>query len=141
MSFNHLVQAVSEFSGFVSRSRQTDADLIKLRDDFNNRIKDACRLPEKIRKENLLARGASDVQDNINSLIAASTQAWADAQPMRQLSEEFNDKVVFLVFGKVNAGKSTFCNFIASLFPEDQRRFFRVQDGEIGRASCRERVE
>lgn len=131
MSFNHLVQAVSEFSGFVSRSRQTDADLIKLRDDFNNRIKDACRLPEKIRKENLLARGASDVQDNINSLIAASTQAWADAQPMRQLSEEFNDKVVFLVFGKVNAGKSTFCNFISSLFPEDQRRFFRVQDGAI----------
>ena len=131
MSFDILLKEVSGFSDFVSRSKQSDADLIQIRDDFNVKVNSACQIPENIRKDNILARGASDVQKNISNLIEASTQAWVDSQPMRKLSEDFDDKIVFLVFGKVNAGKSTFCNFIASLFPEDQRRFFRVQDGEV----------
>lgn len=131
MSFDELIQEVSGFSDFVSHSKQNDADLIQIRDGFNARINKACELPDKIRKDNALASGASDVQNNIRNLIDVSTKAWVDSQPMRKLSEEFNDKIVFLVFGKVNAGKSTFCNFIASLFPEDQRKFFRVQDGVV----------
>lgn len=131
MSFDILLKEVSGFSDFVSRSKQSDADLIQIRDDFNVKVNSACQLPENIHKDNVLARGASDVQKNISNLIEASTQAWVDSQPMRKLSEDFDDKIVFLVFGKVNAGKSTFCNFIASLFPEDQRRFFRVQHGEV----------
>ena len=54
-----------------------------------------------------------------------------DSQPMKRLSEQYADRIILLVFGKVNAGKSSFSNFIADFFPNDKIRRFAVNNGQI----------
>ena len=50
---------------------------------------------------------------------------------MRELSANFADRVIYLVFGKVNAGKSSLSNFIAEQFPPQSVKRFYLKDGEI----------
>ena len=47
------------------------------------------------------------------------------------LAKKYQNRIIFLVYGKVNAGKSSFCNFIASIFDSDQIERFTVRNGQI----------
>lgn len=50
------------------------------------------------------------------SYLPAWEQSKKDLTPAINLAESFADKLMFLVFGKFNAGKSSFCNLIAERF-------------------------
>ena len=50
---------------------------------------------------------------------------------MRKLSEAFTDRVVILVSGKVNSGKSSLLNFIASQYEFGIPQYFYLDDGHI----------
>lgn len=65
--------------------------------------------------------------------IPAWEQAQQELKPALDLAELFADKIMFLVFGKFNAGKSSFCNFIADRFKFHQKsvQAFILEDGAI----------
>lgn len=65
--------------------------------------------------------------------IPAWEQAKQELRPALDLAENFADKIMFLVFGKFNAGKSSFCNFIAERFKFHQKPVqpFTLEDGKI----------
>jgi len=75
--------------------------------------------------------------DAINALVRASahtwTQQWANLQVTRDLADQFDDQALLLVFGKFNAGKSSFCNFLADRFAAHNRpvRYFHVDAGRV----------
>ncbi|RAR48676.1 GTPase SAR1 family protein [Paraburkholderia unamae] len=75
--------------------------------------------------------------DAINALMQASTQAWprqwADLAPAQALADAFADKALLLVFGKFNAGKSSFCNFLADRFAAHGSAvdYFHLEAGRI----------
>ncbi len=50
---------------------------------------------------------------------------------MRELSETFSDRIIFLIFGKVNAGKSSFCNFFVDTVDDKMPQYFYLKDGQI----------
>lgn len=60
-------------------------------------------------------------------------QQWAVLKPAQALADTFDDKVMLLVFGKFNAGKSSFCNFLAERFTGQGKsvRYFWIHAGQL----------
>ncbi|SAL48322.1 dynamin family protein [Caballeronia humi] len=73
----------------------------------------------------------------INAVLKESaprwTQHWANLEHARSLAESFDDKALLLVFGKFNAGKSSFCNFLAERFASYGKTvaYFHLDGGRI----------
>lgn len=88
---------------------------------------------EGLLPESLLVRQI----DAINAGIAAGKAHWA-AQweallPAQSLARFFENKVMLLVFGKFNAGKSSLCNYLAERFAQHGRtvQYFYLDGGQI----------
>ena len=73
----------------------------------------------------------------VNELLEASAETWASRwralQPAHAVAASFDDRVMLLVFGKFNAGKSSLCNALADRFVANGRavQFFHVEDGRV----------
>ncbi|WP_233802878.1 GTPase [Paraburkholderia sp. HP33-1] len=86
----------------------------------------------------LHANSALAIQaDTINTLVRDSvrawTQQWSSLEAAQHLADHFNDQALLLVFGKFNAGKSSFCNFLAERFAAHDRsvQYFHVDAGRV----------
>lgn len=73
----------------------------------------------------------------IDARLRETRERWARQRealkPAQALADLLDDKVILLVFGKFNAGKSSFCNFLAQRFALHGRplRYFRVEGGRV----------
>jgi len=83
------------------------------------------------------ASGLAQQAAAVNAMLAAGRATWArqwsDLEPARTLADTFDDTVIFLVFGKFNAGKSSFSNFLADRFAAHGRAvgYFFVDAGRV----------
>lgn len=80
-----------------------------------------------------LAVEAAAIDVMMRESVESWSRQWADLQPAQVLADAFDDKVILLVFGKFNAGKSSFCNFLADRFAANGRpvRLFRIEAGRL----------
>ncbi|MET4576662.1 dynamin family protein [Ottowia thiooxydans] len=75
--------------------------------------------------------------ESINALVTESAgdwkRQWTALAPAQRLSQAFDDKVMLLVFGKFNAGKSSLCNLLAGRFAAHGRSvaYFHLEDGRV----------
>jgi predicted GTPase len=75
--------------------------------------------------------------DAINAIVIQSmanwTAQWQGYEPVRAFANSFDDKLLLLVFGKFNAGKSSFCNLLADRFAAHGKdvRYFYLDGGKI----------
>lgn len=75
----------------------------------------------------------SAVNHSITDQIA-SWQSHCDAlKPAQDLAHQFGDKIILLIFGKFNAGKSSLCNVIADGFRQIKQsvQYFYLDTGQI----------
>lgn len=128
-------EALSKFDGDFSRLNDREKELSKIRADLEIRLQTILR--KDITGEQ---NKNSEIHQSSTALLKAladSMSKWSDAfkalSPMKALSEQYSDKVIFLVFGKVNAGKSSFCNFISEQFVETGQpvQRFYVENGRV----------
>ncbi|UIN22674.1 dynamin family protein [Herbaspirillum frisingense] len=58
---------------------------------------------------------------------------WLALAPARALAQRFEGKLMVLVFGKFNAGKSSLCNFLAERFRQHGQavQYFHLQGGQL----------
>jgi hypothetical protein len=79
--------------------------------------------------------------DELNALLATSvanwTRKWALLEPTQLLAQAFDDRVMLLVFGKFNAGKSSLCNLLAERFVAHERvvKYFHLEAGRVVRTT------
>jgi len=80
-----------------------------------------------------VAQKLNGINDSVAKLDERWKQQWEERQPAQNLARYFDDKLMFLVYGKFNAGKSSFCNFIAERFAAQgyEPIFFVAEQGEI----------
>ncbi|MCK9512689.1 MAG: 50S ribosome-binding GTPase [Pigmentiphaga sp.] len=80
-----------------------------------------------------LAQQALEFQEAVRQCLLAWPRQWTQLVPAQQLADAFDDKVLMLVFGKFNAGKSSLCNFLAERFAArgEPVGYFRVEGGRI----------
>lgn len=92
-----------------------------------------------LNEHSALAGRAEAINAVLHQRERAWSQQWANLEPAQALADSFDDKALLLVFGKFNAGKSSFCNFLADRFVEHGRavQYFHVEGGRIVEASER----
>jgi len=70
---------------------------------------------KKISKTNPLYTHLEQVNQTLEKFILDIQKEWNNLNLSKELSQNFGDKLVFFVFGKVNAGKSSFSNLFTEL--------------------------
>lgn len=126
---------IDALKGFEYLTRRVEEDEQKL-DGWKSRL--IAKLNQqpslgKLNRDGELARQAEGVREVVRRCIQGWSEAWERNQPSVQLAQTFGDKAVFLVFGKVNAGKSSFCNFVAQRFAAhgESVRYFHLHDNAL----------
>lgn len=119
---------LEEIDRFDVVARSMESDLAKLdawRADLSAKL--SVRPPPigGLKAESALAGQVAALHDGVSEALAGWSKSWEGRAPMRQLSESFGDKATLLVFGKVNAGKSSFCNFLTERFAAHGRKIRR----------------
>lgn len=89
--------------------------------------------PPGLQAAGALARQAEVVNRLLQDCRARWTRQWAGLQPAQALADDFDGRLMLLVFGRFNAGKSSLCNFLAERFAAHGRsvRFFHLEAGRI----------
>ncbi|WP_140720706.1 MULTISPECIES: dynamin family protein [Gammaproteobacteria] len=89
--------------------------------------------PAGIAHDSALARQFQAFNARVSACLESWPRQWAELAPAQQLADALDDKVLLLVFGKFNAGKSSLCNFLAGRFAAQgkQVHHFRVQGGMV----------
>lgn len=130
----YLFMAGLDALGFVEQ------DLEETLRQLNNRFADLADelgahglSPAGLRDTSALARQAADVNALLEGSASTWAQQWADLQPAQALAHAFEDHAILLVFGKFNAGKSSFCNFLAERFAAQGKAvdYFHLGAGRI----------
>lgn len=72
------------------------------------------------------------VRSRFQAVVANSLRRWQDGELARKLSESLSDRLVLLIYGKVNAGKSSLMNFIVDRATAQglTAQRFRLEGGE-----------
>ena len=118
-------------SDFKLISRKEDS-LIKHKLDLEEDLGKALNIEYKnINRSSLLYKLAEDLKVSIDSSIHSWDCELEHSRPMKALSDEYTNRIILLVYGKVNAGKSSFCNFLASQFSRDKVKYFSFKDGRV----------
>ncbi len=130
-SNSKLVQAVDNFAQTFERIAADEEALMEIRDRFINRVISISTVQRDLGETNPLNEAGKAIERDLTAAISQWAEEWDAGKTTRELSEQFNDKAILLVFGKVNAGKSSLCNYVASLFPTDMVKFFYLEEGEL----------
>ena len=86
-----------------------------------------------LKQHSAMTRQAEAINAALRKSVPAWAQQWASLEPAHALAESFDDKVLLLVFGKFNAGKSSFCNLLADRFAAYGKtvQYFHLEAGRI----------
>jgi predicted GTPase len=128
---NPFVKTLSSFKADLNVVAQKGNTLITYRDDLIAKLNNNVIPPNKLSKQSELVKLSEGLSLIINDSITNWMTNWDASTPMRELSEQYSDKIILLVFGKVNAGKSSFCNSIVEQFSSEQVKRFYLENGEV----------
>jgi len=132
MQQNEFTNALAKFQEDFQDVAQTENEVF----EYKNRLKMQIDLVfDKHKKSELnqnsdLAKSLLNLQQQIQKCFAHWETKMEDARPMQALSAQYANRIIFLIFGKTNAGKSSFANFITELFPTEHIYRFTIQDGQ-----------
>lgn len=128
-----FIEELKQFE-FVTQDMQTRVDELNAwKARLEARLAVEPRGAKGLKAGSALASQIQQLRRQIGECVAGWARALDNSGPMRRLSEQFGDQGILLVFGKVNAGKSSFCNFLAERFKRHggHAQYFYFEKGEI----------
>lgn len=69
-----------------------------------------------LQQHSALNQQIETIQSTLVHTIQNWDEQWLALAPVKSLADTFDNKIILLVFGKFNAGKSSFCNLLAQRF-------------------------
>lgn len=129
---NPFLNALDKFQSDFKYISDKEQDLVAIKSALVAELTQADRFScKKINEKHPLFRMATQLKSSVYQRVFSWDEKLEEASPMRALSEQFADRVILLVFGKVNAGKSSFCNYLTNLFASDKIKRFCFEDGKV----------
>ena len=109
--FRQSVRRFSENFGRVQAGENRLLDAVK---GFERRLQDLTNTEwtAGVSQQHDVATLADNLKDAVRDAIQGWTIGLSKRAPVRRLAKKYEDRVILLVFGKVNSGKSTFVNFL-----------------------------
>lgn len=120
-----FLEELAQYDFVMSAMDEDLAKLDALRIDLSKALGAALPLPPSLKAGGPLAGQVETLRASAHQAMRNWSERWDSRAPARVLSESFSNKAILLVFGKVNAGKSSFCNFLAGAFAGNGRRIAR----------------
>lgn len=86
-----------------------------------------------LKDKSIFSQQVETIQATIQNTIQKWDSQWQALAPAQSLANTFDNKIILLVFGKFNAGKSSFCNLIAQRFADQHQsvHYFSIEAGQI----------
>lgn len=131
MDNKQFLALLSDFRQDYQKAADRQDVLMDKKVSFDEALAAAIDKPLAINHDSSLAKAVEEVRKTISKGMEHWDNKLAESQPMKKLSEQYADRIILLVFGKVNAGKSSFSNFLADFFPPEQVRRFTFRYGEV----------
>ncbi|MGL5290732.1 MAG: dynamin family protein [Vibrionaceae bacterium] len=133
MSNKHLfLNALKKFESDFKYIYDKEQDLVAIKSALVQELTQAGQFKQlQLSEAHPLFKLAQQIKLSVKHAAALWDAKLEEASPMRALSEQFADRVILLVFGKVNAGKSSFCNYLTDLFAPDEIKRFRFENGQV----------
>lgn len=129
---NPFLTALDKFNSDFKYISNKEQDLVAIKSALVAELTQADQFSGKqINEQHPLFKLATQLKSSIYQGVLSWDAKLEEASPMRALSEQFADRVILLVFGKVNAGKSSFCNYLTNLFSPEQIKRFCFEDGKV----------
>ena len=133
---SHEQRFIAEADAFDFIARDIDALLHALNDWLAKLSADLQADSLKcvgLREDNALAIQADAINTVLRDRVHAWIEQWSSLEAAQHLADYFDDQALLLVFGKFNAGKSSFCNFLAERFVAHERsvQYFHVDAGRV----------
>ncbi|WP_440888370.1 dynamin family protein [Vibrio sp. WZ-1] len=129
---NPFLTALEKFKSDFKYISDKEQDLVAIKSALVTELTQADQFSSKqINEQHPLFKLATQLKSSIYQGVLSWDAKLEEASPMRALSEQFADRVILLVFGKVNAGKSSFCNYLTNLFAPEQIKRFCFEDGKV----------
>ncbi|EPF74482.1 dynamin family protein [Acinetobacter rudis] len=100
---------------------------------FAKQIQDSLLKTTGFIPETALSKQIGDFNQQIIAHIDTWDAQWAELAPAQSLADAFENKVMFLIFGKFNAGKSSLCNLLADCFRLQGQavQYFHLAEGHV----------
>lgn len=131
-SNNPFLTALDKFQSDFKYVSDKEQDLVAIKSALVAELTEAEQFSsEQINEQHPLFKLAMQLKSSVYQGVSRWDAKLEDASPMRALSEQFADRVILLVFGKVNAGKSSFCNYLTNLFTPEQIKRFCFEGGNV----------
>ncbi|MEX3635617.1 dynamin family protein [Paraburkholderia sp. BR14320] len=133
---SHEQRFIAEVDAFDFIAEETDALLHALNDwlaKLSADLQNDCLKCDGLHANSALAIQADTINALLRDSVQASMQQWSGLEAAQHLADHFEDQALLLVFGKFNAGKSSFCNFLAERFAAHGRsvQYFHVDGGRV----------
>lgn len=128
----NFFKALDQFQANVDHLAQQQGDLLEQKEQLKKLISNSSQFNQKgLNKRSPLVRSIDSLRTSIEQTFHNWDNAVDNALPMKQLAEQYQDRIIFLIFGKVNAGKSSFANFIVSQASDHQVKRFQFHQGKV----------
>ncbi len=131
MDNHQFLKLLSDFKQDYQKAANRQDVLMNKKSLFDEQLSEILQNDLAINHESSLAKAVEEVRKTISKGMENWDRKLEESQPMRRLSEQYTDRIILLVFGKVNAGKSSFSNFLADFFPHDKIRRFTFTNGNV----------
>ena len=133
MTASRFRKSVTEFGDRFGRVSAGEDRLLGAVKELESRLHEltAAKSAPDMSAHHDVAKLAHQLKSTVRDTIRHWTRRFAEAAPVRQLSEKYEDRAILLVFGKVNSGKSTFVNFLVDELQraEAKVRGFAIEGG------------
>ncbi|MFT4021425.1 MAG: 50S ribosome-binding GTPase, partial [Acinetobacter sp.] len=128
---------------FINATRQIDASeqhltshlqsLQDWHDTLEQQIESRLFQPEGLNLESQVMQQAIALNTQLQQLLIHCHRQLNALNPAQVLDSTFKEKVILLMFGKFNAGKSSLCNILADCFLHHQQQvqYFHLDAGHI----------
>ncbi|WP_291380634.1 MULTISPECIES: GTPase [Achromobacter] len=128
-----FIEEIAKYDYLVEDMEGYLAQLADWRDDLFQALNAKPATIEGLKQASALAREVEALHVQVQACMDEWSRKWGERGPMERLSASFGDKAIFLVFGKVNAGKSSFANFLADRFLEREQavQYFFLEENHV----------
>lgn len=134
---NSAIQALIQLCKVPQTPSELSSSLQALqnwRDQLNQNLEQIlCTRSHALHPKSVLAKQLQTLKQFLLDHRQNWDSKWLEFAPAQSLADAFNHKVMLLVFGKFNAGKSSLCNLLADYFHIQGQhvQYFHLDQGEI----------
>ena len=123
-------QKIQKFKEHFNSSIDKETKGKELTNQFINLISQNIE-DKKISNTNPLYTHIDTINKTLESFVTNIGKEWKNFNLSKELSKDFGDKLIFFVFGKVNAGKSSFSNLFSDLSGLNSTIYFLDENNKI----------